>query len=145
MVGLTCQFKMTKPTLKASETTKVFDDIGGSVGKTPLVRLNRTARSVKPAMYAKLEFFNPGGSVKDRIAPPIIELFESKGELKSGGTVVEATSGNTGVGLAITCALRGVYISKATFAIGGTALFSRNGARGRGRHGPIGQQHDPFD
>lgn len=107
MVGLTCQFKMTKPTLKASETTKVFDDIGGSVGKTPLVRLNRTARSVKPAMYAKLEFFNPGGSVKDRIAPPIIELFESKGELKPGGTVVEATSGNTGVGLAITCALRG--------------------------------------
>jgi cystathionine beta-synthase len=98
---------MTKPILRASDLTKVFDDIGGAVGKTPLVRLNRTARSVNPAMYAKLEFFNPGGSVKDRIAPTMIDVFESNDQLEAGGTVVEATSGNTGVGLAITCALRG--------------------------------------
>jgi cystathionine beta-synthase len=57
-------------------------------------------------MYAKLEFFNPGGSVKDRIAPTMIDVFEQERKLKPGGTVVEATSGNTGVGLAITCALR---------------------------------------
>lgn len=97
---------MTKPNLPVSGAAKVFDDIGGTVGKTPLVRLNRTARSVRPAMYAKLEFFNPGGSVKDRIAPTMIDVFEQERKLKPGGTVVEATSGNTGVGLAITCALR---------------------------------------
>ncbi len=84
----------------------VHEDIVGTIGKTPLVRLNRVTRGLECELYAKLEMFNPGGSIKDRIAFPIIEAFEREGTLKPGGTVVEATSGNTGVGLAIACALK---------------------------------------
>src|SRR5690606_37878766 len=74
---------------------------------TPLVRLNRVARGLRCTLLAKVEFFNPGGSVKDRIALNIIESAEREGRLKPGGTVVEATSGNTGAGLAIVCAIKG--------------------------------------
>lgn len=94
-------------TIDDSEDINVFSDITGSIGRTPLVRLNRTASNLKCGLYAKLEQFNPGGSVKDRIAFPILDDYEQSGELQPGGTVVEATSGNTGVGLAIACALRG--------------------------------------
>jgi cystathionine beta-synthase len=89
------------------DNLRVFPDIRGPVGWTPLVRLNRAARGLACQVYAKLEMFNPGGSVKDRIAFPIIEAYEASGELRPGGTIVEATSGNTGVGLAIACALKG--------------------------------------
>ena len=85
----------------------VFENITGTIGRTPLVRLNRLSEGFACAIYAKLEMFNPGGSIKDRIAFNIIEKYERSGELQPGGTVVEATSGNTGVGLAIACALRG--------------------------------------
>src|SRR3990172_383496 len=85
----------------------VFSDIAGTIGWTPMVRLNRVTRGLACEVYAKLEMFNPGGSVKDRIAFPMIEAHERAGALKPGGTVVEATSGNTGVGLAIACALKG--------------------------------------
>jgi cystathionine beta-synthase len=78
-----------------------------TVGWTPLIRLNRVTRGIKTPVYAKAEFFNPGGSVKDRIGLPIIERAEREGALKPGGTVVEGTSGNTGVGLAIAAALKG--------------------------------------
>jgi cystathionine beta-synthase len=88
-------------------TIKIHDNILTTVGRTPLVRLNRITRGVKPAVLAKVEFFNPGGSVKDRIGPAIIEGAEQSGELKPGGTIVEGTSGNTGVGLAMTAALKG--------------------------------------
>jgi cystathionine beta-synthase len=84
----------------------VYDDILQTIGKTPLVRLNRIAPDLPSPLYAKVEFFNPGGSVKDRIALSIIEEAEQSGRLKPGGTVVEATSGNTGVGLAIACAIK---------------------------------------
>jgi cystathionine beta-synthase len=87
--------------------THVYDNILGAIGQTPLVRLNRMARGLHCALVAKVEFFNPGGSVKDRIALNIIEAAEREGRLKPGGTVVEATSGNTGVGLAIVCAIKG--------------------------------------
>ena len=89
---------------------KIIDNklsLWSAIGNTPLVRLSRVAGDAPCPVYAKLEFFNPGGSVKDRIALRILEGFEQRGELKEGGTVVEATSGNTGVGLAIACALKG--------------------------------------
>jgi cystathionine beta-synthase len=78
-----------------------------TVGWTPLIRLNRVTRGIRTPVYAKAEFYNPGGSVKDRIGLPIIERAEREGTLKPGGTVVEGTSGNTGVGLAIAAALKG--------------------------------------
>lgn len=86
---------------------QVYEDILGTVGSTPLVNLSRVTSGIPCRIVAKLEFFNPGGSVKDRIAVPILNAYEQSGELKTGGTVVEATSGNTGVALAIACALRG--------------------------------------
>ncbi len=78
-----------------------------TVGWTPLIRLNRITRGISTPVFAKAEFYNPGGSVKDRIGLPIIERAEREGKLKPGGTIVEGTSGNTGVGLAIAAALRG--------------------------------------
>ena len=87
--------------------TSVHTNILSTIGATPLVRLNRLARGLAATVLAKVEFFNPGGSVKDRIALNIVEDAERAGRLKPGGTVVEATSGNTGVGLAIVCAIKG--------------------------------------
>jgi cystathionine beta-synthase len=77
------------------------------VGGTPIVRLDRIGRDVAPHLLAKLEYLNPGGSVKDRIGLAMIEAAEREGKLKPGGTIVEPTSGNTGVGLAIAAALKG--------------------------------------
>ncbi len=77
------------------------------VGRTPLVRLQRLSRGVEPTLLAKLEYLNPGGSVKDRIGLRMIEQAEREGKLRPGGTIVEPTSGNTGVGLAIAATLRG--------------------------------------
>jgi len=83
-----------------------FDSILGTVGNTPAVRINRLAPpNVK--LYVKIEAFNPLGSVKDRLAIGVIEDAEKRGELKPGQTVVEATSGNTGIGLAMVCAAKG--------------------------------------
>ncbi len=93
--------------LQISNAQNVHDDILQSIGNTPLVRLNSVARDLPCPLYAKVEYFNPGGSVKDRIALNIITEAEESGRLKPGGTVVESTSGNTGVGLAIVCAIRG--------------------------------------
>src|SRR5438445_3276004 len=77
------------------------------VGNTPIVRLVSLGRGVQPRLLAKLEYMNPGGSVKDRIGIKLIEKAEREGKLKPGGTIVEPTSGNTGVGLAIAAALKG--------------------------------------
>src|SRR5215203_3990576 len=77
------------------------------VGETPIVRLDRIARDVDPTLLAKLEYLNPGGSNKDRIGMAMIEAAEREGSLRPGGTIVEPTSGNTGVGLAIAAAARG--------------------------------------
>lgn len=77
------------------------------VGNTPLVKLNNVSEGLKPLLLAKMESHNPGGSVKDRIGITMIERAEKSGELKPGGTVVEATSGNTGIGLALCCAIKG--------------------------------------
>ena len=83
------------------------ENILGLIGNTPLVKLNRLARDVKAQLFAKMESLNPGYSVKDRIGVAMIEAAEREGILKPGGTVVEATSGNTGIGLAIAAAVKG--------------------------------------
>lgn len=77
------------------------------IGNTPLIKLNKINKGLKPQIFAKLESANPGGSVKDRIGYAMIDDAEKRGELKPGGTIIEATSGNTGIGLAITAAVRG--------------------------------------
>ena len=93
----------------ALDPTKVryFHTILDTIGKTPLVRFNRITRGVKGLILAKIEFFNPGGSVKDRIGVSIIEDAEREGKLRPGGTIVESTSGNTGMGLALVAAVKG--------------------------------------
>ena len=85
----------------------VLDTILDAMGGTPLVRLSRISRGVRPTILAKVETLNPGGSVKDRIGLRMIEAAERDGRLKSGGTIVEPTSGNTGHGLAIAAAIKG--------------------------------------
>src|SRR5438445_1983871 len=77
------------------------------IGNTPLLRLNKVSQGLKPVILAKLENLNPGGSVKDRIGVAMIEEAERKGLLKPGGTIVEPTSGNTGVGLAMVASVKG--------------------------------------
>ncbi len=77
------------------------------IGRTPLVPLNRVGKGLDYKLWAKLEFLNPGGSIKDRIAPSMIDQAEKEGWLRPGGTIIEATSGNTGVGLAMVAAVRG--------------------------------------
>src|SRR6266705_2228356 len=84
-----------------------FENILDAIGWTPLVRLHRIARGIRTPLYGKAENLNPGGSVKDRIGLAIIEAAERSGALKPGGVIVEGTSGNTGVGLAIAAALKG--------------------------------------
>jgi len=95
--------------LPVSSEKRVYDNVLGAMGNTPLVRLKRIGRDLPCPLYAKLELMNPGGSVKDRVGAFIIEQAEKRGELKPGGTIVEATSGNTGVGLAIAAALKGYH------------------------------------
>lgn len=84
-----------------------YNNILQTVGNTPLVKLNNVTKGIEAAIYAKLELLNPGGSVKDRMALYIIRDGEKRGLLKPGGTIVENTSGNTGVGVAMVAAVKG--------------------------------------
>jgi len=84
-----------------------YKDILEGIGNTPLIKLNRITESIKPDIFAKLEFVNPMGSVKDRIAKYMIEKAEKEGRLKPGDTIVDNSSGNTALGLAMVCALKG--------------------------------------
>ncbi len=95
---------MTRPIPTDWEVKNTIID---TIGNTPLVRLSRVTQGIAAMVIAKLEFFNPGGSVKDRIGMPMVEDFEQRGMLRPGGTVVECTSGNTGVGIALACAVKG--------------------------------------
>ena len=90
-----------------SRHEKPYANVLETIGWTPLIRLNRVTAGIRTPVYAKAEFFNPGASVKDRIGPAIIEAAERDGSLRPGGTVVEGTSGNTGVGLALAAAIKG--------------------------------------
>jgi len=94
-------------TIASQRNRMPYDDVLQTIGWTPLIRLNRVTQGIATPVYGKAEFFNPGGSVKDRIGLPIIERAEREGKLKPGGTIVEGTSGNTGIGLAIAAALKG--------------------------------------
>jgi cysteine synthase A len=109
----------------------IYDSILGTIGKTPIVRINRLApRNV--TMYVKCEFFNPLGSVKDRLAIAIIEDGERTGALKPGQTVVEATSGNTGIALAMVCAAKGyplVSTMAETFSVERRKIMRMLGAK----------------
>ena len=86
---------------------EVHKTILDAIGNTPLVRLNKVSKGLKPTILAKLENLNPGGSVKDRIGIAMVEQAEQKGLLRPGGTIIEPTSGNTGVGLAIVASVKG--------------------------------------
>ncbi len=95
------------PSLRPETTVRYHDSMISLVGNTPLVRLNSVTAGIEATVLAKVEYFNPGGSVKDRIALRMIEAAEQSGELRPGGTIVEPTSGNTGVGLAIVAQQKG--------------------------------------
>ena len=91
-------------------SAQVYENITEAVGRTPLVKLNRIAAGAGATVLAKLEFFNPAGSVKDRIGVAIIDAAEKSGDLRPGGTIVEGTSGNTGIALAMVGAARGYRV-----------------------------------
>ena len=96
--------------IKIKMERKRADDVTGLIGSTPLIRLNKIVPENYANIYAKVEYFNPGGSVKDRIALSMIVNAEKKGLLKKGGTIVEPTSGNTGIGLALVGAVKGYRV-----------------------------------
>jgi cysteine synthase A len=109
----------------------IYDDISQTIGRTPVVRINRLAPPHVTA-YVKLEAANPGGSVKDRLALGIIEDAERRGLLKAGATVVEATSGNTGIALALVCASRGyrfVAVMPESFSVERRQIMRAYGAK----------------
>lgn len=90
----------------------IYEDMAATIGATPLVRLSRLAKAagVQAELLGKLEFFNPAGSVKDRIGVAMIEALEAKGRIVPGATIIEATSGNTGIALAFVCAAKGLRL-----------------------------------
>jgi cysteine synthase len=109
----------------------IYENILATIGRTPVVRLQRLAPA-GVTVYAKCEFFNPGGSVKDRLAIAIIEDAEARGTLKPGQTVIEATSGNTGISLAMVCAAKGypfVATMVETFSVERRKIMRMFGAR----------------
>ncbi|MFJ5957058.1 cysteine synthase A [Paenarthrobacter sp. NPDC092416] len=89
---------------------RIYDDVTQLVGRTPLVRLNRLTEGLEATVAVKLEFYNPANSVKDRIGVAIVDAAEKSGALKPGGTIVEGTSGNTGIALALVGAARGYKV-----------------------------------
>ena len=122
---------MTQSIRKTSGRGRLYENVIETVGDTPCIRINRIAPD-HVRLYVKAEFFNPGASVKDRLAVNIIEAAERAGALKPGQTVVEATSGNTGIGLAVVCAQRGyplVVTMADSFSIERRKLMRMLGAR----------------
>ena len=113
-------------------STTLHKDITELIGKTPLVRLNRLSKPGSATIYGKVEFFNPGGSVKDRICLNMINEAERQGKLKPGGTIVEPTSGNTGIGLALVAAVRGyklILVMPESMSMERASLLSSYGAQ----------------
>ena len=113
-------------------TVKAHADITELIGGTPLVRLNRLSKPGGATIYAKVESFNPGGSIKDRICLNMINEAERLGKLKPGGTIVEPTSGNTGIGLALVAAVRGyklILVMPESMSMERASLLSSYGAQ----------------
>ena len=111
---------------------RVYDDVLEGLGNTPLIRLNRVTRGIRTPVYAKAEHLTPGGSVKDRIGVPIIAAAEESGRLKPGGTIVEATAGNTGLALAMAAAIKGykcVFVMPDKMSLEKQRLLKAFGAR----------------
>src|ERR1700751_4005886 len=136
----------------------IYDSILGTIGKTPIVRIHRLAPK-NVTLYVKCEFFNPLASVKDRLGVGIIEDAERTGALKPGQTVVEATSGNTGIALAMVCAAKGypfVAVMSDSFSVerrklmrimGAKVILTPAAERGSGmvrRAGGLAQKHGWF-
>ena len=90
--------------------SKIYDSVDQLIGNTPLVKLNRLVEPGMADVYLKLESLNPAGSIKDRIALAMVEKAEQEGKLTPGGTIVEPTSGNTGIGLAMVAAAKGYHL-----------------------------------
>jgi cysteine synthase A len=110
----------------------IYKNILEAIGKTPLVRINKLVAAQDASIVAKLESYNPGGSIKDRIALGMIEDAERRGGLKKGGTIVEPTSGNTGIGLAIVAAVKGyhaIFTMPETMSVERRALLGQFGAK----------------
>ncbi|MCW5798702.1 MAG: cysteine synthase A [Nitrospira sp.] len=113
-------------------TAKAHADITELISGTPLVRLNRLTKPGSATIYAKVESFNPGGSIKDRICLNMINEAERQGKLKPGGTIVEPTSGNTGIGLALVAAVRGyklILVMPESMSMERASLLSSYGAQ----------------
>ena len=113
-------------------TTRYLSKITEGIGKTPLVRLNRLSEEGGAAIFGKVEFANPGGSVKDRICLNMIDEAERAGTLQPGGTIVEPTSGNTGIGLALIAAVRGyklILVMPESMSLERASLLSSYGAQ----------------
>src|SRR6201988_2970146 len=109
----------------------IYENILGTIGKTPIVRVQRLGPK-HVTLYVKCEFFNPSGSVKDRLAIAIIEDAEARGTLKPGQTVIEATSGNTGIALAMVCAAKGypfVAVMAESFSVERRKIMRMLGAK----------------
>jgi cysteine synthase A len=122
---------------------RTYDNITQALGNTPLVRLNRLTEGAHAEVYAKLEFYNPAGSVKDRIGVAIVDAAEKSGELAPGGTIVEGTSGNTGIALAFVGAARGyrvILTMPETMSVERRKLVRAYGAEIVLTEGPLGMK-----
>lgn len=122
---------------------RTYENITQAFGNTPLVRLNRVTDGAEAEVYAKLEFYNPAGSVKDRIGIAIIDAAEASGELHPGGTIVEGTSGNTGIALAFVGAARGyrvILTMPETMSIERRKILAAYGAEIVLTEGPLGMK-----
>jgi len=84
-----------------------LNNILETIGNTPLIKLNKIAKDIPATVLAKVDYFNPGNSIKDRMALKMVEVAEQEGKLKPGGTIIEGTSGNTGMGLALAACVKG--------------------------------------
>jgi cystathionine beta-synthase len=113
-------------------TLGISKDILATIGNTPLIKLNHITKDSPHQFFAKVEYFNPGGSIKDRIGLAMIEAAEKRGQLKPGGTIVEATAGNTGLGLALAASVKGykcIFVLPAKMSEEKRAMLKAYGAR----------------
>ena len=123
--------------------SRTYDNITQAFGNTPLVRLNRVTDGAEAEVYAKLEFYNPGSSVKDRLGIAIVDAAEKSGTLPPGGTIVEGTSGNTGIALALVGAARGyrvILTMPETMSIERRKMLAAYGAEIVLTEGPLGMK-----